>query len=49
MTVGDSTSVQRAVPASLSDVKAGDRLIVPTRQGPDGALAAVGVQIVGGN
>ena len=47
--VAEGTTVQRAVPASLADVKAGDRVLVTTRQGPDGALIAVGVQIVGGN
>jgi hypothetical protein len=47
--VGEGTTVQRSVPASLADLKAGDRLLVTTRQGPDGALTAIGVQIVGGN
>lgn len=49
VTVGDATTVQRSVPASFADVKAGDRLLVTTRQAPDGSLTAVGIQIVAGN
>ncbi|MCS6801737.1 MAG: hypothetical protein RMM58_11550 [Chloroflexota bacterium] len=49
VTVGEGTTVQRSVPASLADVKAGERVLVTARQTPDGSLAAVAIQIVGGN
>ncbi|MFN8532269.1 MAG: hypothetical protein U0556_01810 [Dehalococcoidia bacterium] len=48
VTVADGTTFQRAVPATLGDLKAGDRVLITTRPGENGALSASGVQILAG-
>jgi hypothetical protein len=47
VTLSEQTTIQRAVPATVADLKPGERVLVTARPGSDGSLTALGVQIIG--